>query len=183
MTQTREVRNDGTWPPIMAWLDSLKPAGHLAIPFGSAPVVTRNQDGTLNVARSDGEGYDIAAVGDYLTVEGDRIVVRREGPHASSHQVGLPEAARVRGATGLRGVMVRPADGEVCDPIEISHVVLTAALDLDGSRTGTPAVERMALGMRRYSDYGNPTERDHELAEVALDALLDTNAQGEERYD
>lgn len=57
------IRNDGTWPPIMAWLDELA-GGHLSIPFGSRPAVTRDQDGTLNIVTL--EGTHRADVGDWV---------------------------------------------------------------------------------------------------------------------
>lgn len=58
------VQNGGEWAPIMEWLDSLTPEGHLAIPFGSRPAITRNQDGTLNIETL--EGTMRADVGDWI---------------------------------------------------------------------------------------------------------------------
>lgn len=58
------VRNDGEWKTIMDWLDSLTPEGHLAIPFGSRPPVTRNDDGSLNIETL--EGTMKSDVGDWI---------------------------------------------------------------------------------------------------------------------
>jgi hypothetical protein len=55
--------NHGTWPPIIAWLDELA-GGHLAIPFGSRPSITRNEDGSLNIETL--EGVMRADVGDWI---------------------------------------------------------------------------------------------------------------------
>ena len=57
------VRNDGTWKPIIDWLDELA-GGVAGIPFGSRPAVTRNDDGTLNIETL--EGTMRADVGDYV---------------------------------------------------------------------------------------------------------------------
>jgi hypothetical protein len=54
------VRNDGTWPTILAWLDSV---GY-GVPFLGKPAVTRNQDGSLNIATL--EGVMRCDVGDWL---------------------------------------------------------------------------------------------------------------------
>jgi hypothetical protein len=58
------VLNDGTWPPIIAWLDQLAPGGRASIPFGYRPAITRNDDGTLNIDTL--EGTMRADVGDYV---------------------------------------------------------------------------------------------------------------------
>lgn len=58
------VQNGGEWPPIMEWLDSLTPEGYLAIPFGSHPAITRNEDGTINIETL--EGTMLANVGDWI---------------------------------------------------------------------------------------------------------------------
>lgn len=57
------VLNDGTWSPIIDWLDDLA-GGVVGIPFGSRPAVTRNDDGTLNIETL--EGTMRADVGDYV---------------------------------------------------------------------------------------------------------------------
>ncbi len=57
------VRNDGTWAPIMAWLDELS-GGRMTVPFGARPAITRNEDGTLNIETL--EGVMRADVGDYV---------------------------------------------------------------------------------------------------------------------
>lgn len=57
------VRNDGTWKPIIDWLDELA-GGVAGIPFGSRPAVTRNDDGTLSIETL--EGTMRADIGDYL---------------------------------------------------------------------------------------------------------------------
>lgn len=57
------IRNEGEWPPIMAWLDELA-GGRASIPFGARPAITRNQDGTLNIETL--EGTMRANVGDWL---------------------------------------------------------------------------------------------------------------------
>jgi hypothetical protein len=57
------VRNDGTWPPIIAWLDDLA-GGRASIPFGHRPTIIRNEDGTLNIETL--EGTMLANVGDWV---------------------------------------------------------------------------------------------------------------------
>jgi hypothetical protein len=57
------VLNDGDWPPIIAWLESLTD-GPFAIPFGTVPKITRNKDGTLNIKTL--EGTMLCGVGDWL---------------------------------------------------------------------------------------------------------------------
>lgn len=60
------VLNDGTWPPIMAWLDAMH-GGKFKIVLGNDPLVpiTRNQgDGTLNIHTL--EGTMRADVGDWI---------------------------------------------------------------------------------------------------------------------
>lgn len=57
------VFNDGTWPPIIAWLDELA-GGRASIPFGHRPAVTRNADGTINIETL--EGTMKADVGDWI---------------------------------------------------------------------------------------------------------------------
>lgn len=49
-----EIVNDGTWPPIMRWLDSLAHEGVFRIPFGTRPPIRRCPDGTLTVDTKDG---------------------------------------------------------------------------------------------------------------------------------
>jgi hypothetical protein len=60
--EVEAVKNDGTWPPIITWLDHI---GASAIPFGSAPPVIRNADGTLSVVTVDGNCVKVP-VGAYL---------------------------------------------------------------------------------------------------------------------
>lgn len=57
------VRNDGTWRPIMDWLDELAD-DRFTIPFGSKPPITRNDDGTLSVHTL--EGTMLCSVGDWV---------------------------------------------------------------------------------------------------------------------
>jgi hypothetical protein len=57
------IYNDGTWPPIMAWLDGLA-GGRASIPVGARPTITRNEDGSLNIETL--EGTMRADVGDWL---------------------------------------------------------------------------------------------------------------------
>lgn len=57
------VRNDGTWSPIIQWLDELA-GGELRIPEGSRPAITRNPDGTINIETL--EGVMRADVGDWI---------------------------------------------------------------------------------------------------------------------
>lgn len=65
------VRNDGTWPPIMQWLDYVtngvipgirNPDG--SIRLGGRPVITRNDDGSLNIDTR--EGTMRGDVGDWI---------------------------------------------------------------------------------------------------------------------
>lgn len=58
------VLNDGTWAPIIAWLDSLN---RVVVPFGSVPPIRRNSDGTLDIDTL--EGTMRADVGDWI-IEG-----------------------------------------------------------------------------------------------------------------
>jgi hypothetical protein len=60
--EVEAVKNDGTWPPIIAWLDSI---GRSTIPFGSTPPVIRDADGTLTVRTVDGNLVKVP-VGAYL---------------------------------------------------------------------------------------------------------------------
>lgn len=64
------VRNEGSWAPILEWLDGLGD-GMLRIPFGARPAVTLNPDGSLNIETL--EGTMRADVGDYVIcgVEGE----------------------------------------------------------------------------------------------------------------
>ena len=57
------MRNDGTWPPVIDWLDTLA-GGEIHIPFGHRPAITRNADGSLNIETL--EGAMRANVGDYV---------------------------------------------------------------------------------------------------------------------
>lgn len=65
----REIVNDGAWPPIMTWLDSLQ-GGHFSIPFGSRPPVRRFPDGSLAVDTPT--GVEECRVGDTLGFDVDR---------------------------------------------------------------------------------------------------------------
>lgn len=58
------IQNDGTWKPIIDWLDSLAPGGLAIIPFGTRPAITRNNDGTLNIETL--EGTMKARIGDFV---------------------------------------------------------------------------------------------------------------------
>jgi hypothetical protein len=57
------IENDGTWKPIIDWLDELA-EGEVRIPFGNVPSITRHQDGTINITTL--EGTMIANIGDYI---------------------------------------------------------------------------------------------------------------------
>lgn len=59
----RAVRNDGTWPPIMAFLDHLA-GGRASVPLGHRPAVGRNNDGSLRIETL--EGAMRCDVGDWL---------------------------------------------------------------------------------------------------------------------
>lgn len=59
------IRNEGHWPPILAWLDALA-GGELTIPFGMHPPVTRNPEtGALRVYGSNGL-VSLAKIGEYV---------------------------------------------------------------------------------------------------------------------
>jgi hypothetical protein len=58
------VQNDGTWSPIIQWLDSLN---RVIVPFGGTPPIRRNPDGTLDIDTL--EGTMRADVGDWI-IEG-----------------------------------------------------------------------------------------------------------------
>lgn len=58
------VLNDGTWPPIIAFLDEASGLSGMIFQPGQEPPVTRNSDGTLNIATL--EGVMRANVGDYV---------------------------------------------------------------------------------------------------------------------
>lgn len=57
------IRNDGTWPPIMAWLDALA-GGEMRVPIGARPAITRNDDGSLSIETL--EGTHRGDVGDWI---------------------------------------------------------------------------------------------------------------------
>lgn len=56
------IHNHGTWAPIVEWLEGL--TGGFAFPVGMAPPITRNEDGSLNIATL--EGVMRASVGDFV---------------------------------------------------------------------------------------------------------------------
>jgi len=60
MTQYRKkpvvidaVRNDGTWPPIVKWLQEIA-GSHFVFQPGQHPPITRNDDGSLNIHTLEG---------------------------------------------------------------------------------------------------------------------------------
>lgn len=57
------VQNDGTWPPIMQWLDQIS-GGKMVFQPGEHPPLTRNSDGSLNVHTL--EGTMRGDVGDWI---------------------------------------------------------------------------------------------------------------------
>lgn len=57
------IRNDGTWKPIIQWLQQLSGGGMVFQP-GQEPPITRNDDGSLNIATL--EGTMRADVGDWV---------------------------------------------------------------------------------------------------------------------
>jgi hypothetical protein len=57
------VHNEGTWAPIIEWLDGIF-GGHFSVPIGSRPPITRNDDGSLNIETL--EGTMRADVGDWV---------------------------------------------------------------------------------------------------------------------
>lgn len=57
------IRNSGEWARIVAWLDELA-GGRASIPFGTHPVITRNEDGTLSIETL--EGVMRCDVGDWV---------------------------------------------------------------------------------------------------------------------
>lgn len=62
---TARIRNEGDWPPILAWLDELA-GGQIIVPFGVLPPITRMSDtGTLTVRTISGE-LEFAKVGEYV---------------------------------------------------------------------------------------------------------------------
>lgn len=70
---------DGTWPPVMAFLDECA-GGRMSIPFGSRPPVTRLKDATLVVHNRD--GMVTAQPGDQMVFRkatGDFIVLSPTG--------------------------------------------------------------------------------------------------------
>lgn len=58
--------NQGTWPPILSWLEELAgdKFGGFAFQPMKAPPITRNSDGSLNIATL--EGVMRADVGDWI---------------------------------------------------------------------------------------------------------------------
>lgn len=69
------IRNDGTWKPIIDWLQEAAGDGLIFQP-GQSPPITRNDDGSLNIATR--EGTMRAEVGDWVIREpfstGDRCL-------------------------------------------------------------------------------------------------------------
>lgn len=59
------VKNEGTWPPILKFLDD---TGLSAIPLFGHPPVVRSPDGSLVIC---GTGYRVL-VGDWLVMASDR---------------------------------------------------------------------------------------------------------------
>lgn len=57
------IKNDGTWPPIVQWLQALA-GSYFAFQPGTSPPVTRNHDGSLSVATL--EGAMRCDVGDWI---------------------------------------------------------------------------------------------------------------------
>src|ERR1700677_1548981 len=53
-------RNEGTWAPVLAWLDR---TGY-TVPFLGKPAITRNRDGSLSIETL--EGAMRADVGDWI---------------------------------------------------------------------------------------------------------------------
>lgn len=60
------IRNDGAWPPVVAWLTDLAGGrfGGFAFQPGGSPPITRNPDGTLNIVTL--EGTMRVALGDWI---------------------------------------------------------------------------------------------------------------------
>ncbi len=57
------IHNEGTWPPIIAWLESTHAPELVFLP-GEEPPVTRNNDGSLSIPTM--EGTMRADVGDWI---------------------------------------------------------------------------------------------------------------------
>lgn len=57
------VRNDGKWPTVRDWMLSLRNDGFAFAPL-TAPPITRNPSGSLNIATL--EGVMLANVGDFI---------------------------------------------------------------------------------------------------------------------
>ena len=60
------LQNDGTWPPVIAWLEAIAPpelGGFVFAPL-TKPPITRNPDGSLNIVTL--EGTMRANVGDWI---------------------------------------------------------------------------------------------------------------------
>lgn len=57
------IKNDGTWPSIVEWLQALA-GSYFAFQPGTSPPITRNDDGSLNIHTL--EGTMQGDVGDWI---------------------------------------------------------------------------------------------------------------------
>lgn len=67
---THSIRNDGEWPPILAWLDKLA-GGRITVPFGMHPPLTRDPGSKVLRVYTLGGDVEFVPVGGYVTWDAD----------------------------------------------------------------------------------------------------------------
>ncbi len=69
---TNAHRNDGTWAPVIGWLDLLAHGRLFRVPFGTHPSITRRADGVLILHdTATGEALGECPIGDWVILGPD----------------------------------------------------------------------------------------------------------------